>query len=235
VTSTATAAGTVAAAPTTATAPAPGPAARAGDAAVSGLLNCFLRESSAEVGDDGRLRLQRLGLELLAPLAYRSASGHHAWRPPVRLLGAPEPVPLDHVVLAALLGKELAAGTGDDHGMLLGELVAEVAASAANVATFLAAPPAGAATPFIAAEQSLAFGHPLHPAPKSRQPMDPDDVRRYSPELCVAFPLHWFRADRSIVAEDSALEGATATELLAALLGEPAGDRTALLVALRHI
>lgn len=245
-TSIATAAGTVAAAPTIA----PGPAARAADAAVSGLLNCFLRESSAEVGDDGRLRLQRLGLELLAPLAYRSPTGHHAWRLPVRLLGAPEPVPLDHVVLAGLLGKELAADTGGDHGALLAELVTEVAASAANVATFLAALAGGAGargaapapaaagpdgpttpTPFIAAEQSLVFGHPLHPTPKSRPRMDPDDVRRYSPELGAAFPLHWFRADRSIVAEESALEGATATELLADLLGEPAGDRTALLPA----
>ena len=102
-----------------------------------------------------------------------------------------------------------------------------MADSARNAAVFLAAaghPGAGAgATPFLRAEQSLAAGHPLHPAAKSRQPMTPAEVRRYAPELGAAFPLHWFRADRSVVAEDSALE-AGAAELLAGLL---AGDELA--------
>ena len=53
--------------------------------------------------------------------------------------------------------------------------------------------------------------------------MTPDEVRRYAPELGAAFPLHWFRADPSIVAEDSAL-GTGAGELLAGLLD---GDRPA--------
>ena len=251
-TTTAEAAGTVAAAPSP---PANEPLARAGDAAVTTLLNCFLRETGADVGGDGRLRLRRLGLELLAPLAHRSATGHHTWRLPVRLVAAAEPVALDHVVLAALLAKELASGSSGDHGPRLGELLTEIVASAANVATFLAearppapgpeAPVAGLEaagapgpeaagppapnTPFIVAEQSLAFGHPLHPTAKSRVGMDPGELRAWSPELGAAFPLHWFRADRSIVAEDSALEGATATGLLARLLGEPDDHGTALL------
>ena len=251
-TTTAEAAGTVAAAPSP---PASEPLARAGDAAVTTLLNCFLRETGADVGGDGRLRLRRLGLELLAPLAHRSATGHHTWRLPVRLVAAAEPVALDHVVLAALLAKELASGSSGDHGPRLGELLTEIVASAANVATFLAEarPPAPAPaapvagleaagapgpeaagppapnTPFIVAEQSLAFGHPLHPTAKSRVGMDPGELRAWSPELGAAFPLHWFRADRSIVAEDSALEGATATGLLARLLGEPDDHGTALL------
>ena len=250
---TAEAAGTVAAAPSP---PASEPLARAGDAAVTTLLNCFLRETGADVSADGRLRLRHLGLELLAPLAHRSATGHHTWRLPVWLVGAADPVALDHVVLAALLAKELASGSPGDHGPRLGELLTEIVASAANVATFLAeaeppgpegpaAPVAGPEaagapgpvaagppapnTPFIVAEQSLAFGHPLHPTAKSRVGMDPGELRAWSPELGAAFPLHWFRADRSIVAEDSALEGATATGLLARLLGEPDDHGTALL------
>ncbi len=203
-TTTAEAAGTVAAAPSP---PANEPLARAGDAAVTTLLNCFLRETGADVGGDGRLRLRRLGLELLAPLAHRSATGHHTWRLPVRLVAAAEPVALDHVVLAALLAKELASGSSGDHGPRLGELLTEIVASAANVATFLAEarPPAPAPaapvagleaagapgpeaagppapnTPFIVAEQSLAFGHPLHPTAKSRVgmlPTHPGQARR---------------------------------------------------------
>jgi siderophore synthetase component len=214
------------------------PLARADAATVTTLLNCYLREAGAEVGDDGRLRLPRLGLELLAPLAYRSPTGQHRWQAPVRLAAPPPaaPAPLDHVTLAALLGKELALAAGDAGGGALGELVAGVAESAANVARFLAADAApGAqpqpATPFIAAEQSLAFGHPLHPAAKSRPQLHFEEVARYAPELGAAFPLHWFRADRSIVAEDSALAGdlwggsrgqspprSSATGVLAALL-----------------
>ena len=199
-------------------------AARADAAAVTTLLNCWLRETGAEVGRDGRLRLELLGLELLAPLAYRSPTGQHRWRLPVRLARSPAaPVPLDHVTLAALLGKELEI-SGGHPSQALGELVAGVVESTANVAGFLAAEPrprpgAEPETPFIAAEQSLAFGHPLHPTAKSRPQLRADEVAAYSPELGVAFPLHWFRADRSIVAEDGAVPGAgPATATLAELL-----------------
>ena len=193
----------------------------ADDTAVTTLLNCYLRETGSEV--TGTVRLERLGLELAAPLRYRSATGQHAYHLPATLARPPgEPVPLGHATLADLLGQELAAEEGGRARP--GEFVASVADSARNAATFLAGPGPGAgATPFLRAEQSLAAGHPLHPAAKGRQPMTPDEVRRYAPELGAAFPLHWFRADRSIVAEDSAL-GSGAGELLAGLLD---GDRPA--------
>lgn len=123
-------------------------ATRADAAAVTTLLNCYLRETGAEVGDGGRLWLRRLGLELLAPLAYRSPTGQHRWLLPVRLARAgagPEgpvatapsaPAPLDHVTLATLLGKELALA-GTDGGGALGELVAAVAESAARLRRLL--------------------------------------------------------------------------------------------------
>jgi siderophore synthetase component len=190
------------------------------EAAVTTLLNCYLRETASAAS--GSIRLDRLGLELLAPLRYRSPTGHHAYRLPVTLRRpGGSGGPLDHVTLAALLGKELALG-GEDRARL-GEFVAAVAESARYVAEFLAAQAAGGAgaapTRFLRAEQSLAAGHPLHPTAKSRQPMTPDEVRRYAPELGAAFRLHWFRADRSIVAEDSTLQ-ATAAETLARLLAD---------------
>ena len=80
-----------------------------------------------------------------------------------------------------------------------------MASSASNVALFLAGPDrpedGAGATPFLRAEQALAAGHPLHPAAKSRLPMTPGEVGRYAPELGAAFPLHWFRAHRSLVAQ----------------------------------
>jgi RimJ/RimL family protein N-acetyltransferase len=163
------------------------------------------------------VRLERLGLEVAAPVRYRSATGQHAYQLPATLArpgGAP--APLDHVTLAALLGRELAFAEGGR--ARLGEFVTAVASSARNVALFLAGPDRpedeAGATPFLRAEQALATGHPLHPAAKSRLPMTPGEVGRYAPELGAAFPLHWFRADRSLVAQDSAL-GTGAAGLLA--------------------
>ncbi|MDN5698487.1 MAG: hypothetical protein L0G70_11015, partial [Rubrobacter sp.] len=68
-------------------------------------------------------------------------------------------------------------------------------------------------TTFIEAEQSLVFGHHLHPVPKSRQDFSEADLPHYSPELEASFPLHYFRAHESIVGQNSAL-GESATALV---------------------
>lgn len=44
---------------------------------------------------------------------------------------------------------------------------------------------------FLQSEQALLLGHPLHPTPKSRQPMTRPERDRYSPETQGSFPLHW--------------------------------------------
>ena len=63
------------------------------------------------------MRLERLGLEVAAPVRYRSATGQHAYHLPATLAGpGGAPVALDHVTLAALLGKELAFAEGAGPG-----------------------------------------------------------------------------------------------------------------------
>ncbi|WP_442816712.1 IucA/IucC family protein [Streptomyces sp. NBC_01304] len=57
---------------------------------------------------------------------------------------------------------------------------------------------------FLSAEQSLLLGHPLHPTAKSREGLSEAESRRYSPELCGSFPLHWMSVDGSVLAQDSA-------------------------------
>ncbi|WP_107840248.1 IucA/IucC family protein [Metasolibacillus meyeri] len=59
---------------------------------------------------------------------------------------------------------------------------------------------------FIEAEQSLLFGHWLHPTPKSRQGMANWQQTNFAPELQGSFQLHYFRIDRKIVTESSVLE-----------------------------
>ncbi|MFG3466911.1 IucA/IucC family protein [Streptomyces sp. NPDC047853] len=57
---------------------------------------------------------------------------------------------------------------------------------------------------FLAAEQALLLGHPLHPTPKSREGLTEAEARRYSPELRGSFPLHWMAVAPSVLAADSA-------------------------------
>ncbi|MCM3707846.1 MULTISPECIES: IucA/IucC family protein [Cytobacillus] len=57
---------------------------------------------------------------------------------------------------------------------------------------------------FIEAEQSLLFGHWLHPTPKSRQGMAGWQHPQYAPELKGCFQLHYFQVDRELVREASA-------------------------------
>ncbi|MGD6831832.1 IucA/IucC family protein [Sutcliffiella halmapala] len=56
---------------------------------------------------------------------------------------------------------------------------------------------------FIEAEQSLLFGHWLHPTPKSRQGMAGWQHPSYAPELKGRFQLHYFQIDRELVTEAS--------------------------------
>ncbi|HVS45017.1 MAG TPA: IucA/IucC family protein [Candidatus Dormibacteraeota bacterium] len=196
---------------------------RAADVAVTCLLTCFLREagpSAVATGDRLRIRLENLGVDLEVGLRHRSATGHHLLDPPVQVVAAPQApsVALGPASLAALLARELAA---DDPRADPEGLIAAVTESHRNLTRFLArgAAPSDGLTPFLRAEQSLLRGHPLHPTPKSREPMTPAEVEEFSPELGAAFALHWISAESGLVLEDSALDR-TATEVLAGLVAD---------------
>ncbi|MFK0157978.1 IucA/IucC family protein [Streptomyces sp. NPDC090493] len=99
-------------------------------------------------------------------------------------------------------GGPVARATPDD-----GDLVARVADSLRRTVTFIAdrrAHPADGPDRFLAAEQALLFGHPLHPTPKSREGLTESEARLYSPELRGSFPLHWIAVASSLLATDSA-------------------------------
>ncbi|MGW3490047.1 IucA/IucC family protein [Streptomyces sp. NPDC001054] len=87
------------------------------------------------------------------------------------------------------------------------DLVARVRDSVRRTAVFLSFRRRHAEdspTPFLAAEQALLLGHPLHPTPKSRQGLSEAEARLYSPELRGAFPLHWLAVHKDVLATDSA-------------------------------
>ncbi|WP_374211590.1 IucA/IucC family siderophore biosynthesis protein [Streptomyces sp. G3] len=182
-------------------------------AAVENLLRCWVREADVPAPDNGvlRLLLPACGTALAVPVSYWSPTGLHRFGLP-RLAGAPSSAPpVDALTLAALLGRE----TPGVPGPAGPDLVARVADSVRRTAVILrerAERPGGATSRpapapddlFLAAEQALLLGHPLHPTPKSRENLTDAEARRYSPELRGSFPLHWMAVAPSRLATDSA-------------------------------
>jgi siderophore synthetase component len=87
------------------------------------------------------------------------------------------------------------------------EFVARVADSVRRTGSFLSERrkhPSDAPDLFLAAEQALLLGHPLHPTPKSREGLSEAEARLYSPELHGSFPLHWLAVAPCVLATDSA-------------------------------
>jgi len=71
---------------------------------------------------------------------------------------------------------------------------------------------------FINSEQSILYGHWLHPTPKSQQGIAFWQQAFYSPELCGRFKLHYFSVDKSLVKEGSSLAQST-SEIIASEVG----------------
>lgn len=185
--------------------------------AVETLLRCWIVEQQVPHPDGGAYELELGGSALRIPAEYWSPTGLHR-------LGAPRDgygsISTDDV--ARLVG-QAAGATGDS----LGALVQRAVESAARIAAHLEARTAQQAameaapsqsTPFLAAEQGLLAGHPLHPTPKSRDGLSGEDAARYSPELHGSFPLHWFAVAPRLAAHESEL-GPSAPDLAAFLSG----------------
>ncbi|MFF8811195.1 IucA/IucC family protein [Streptomyces pactum] len=229
----------------------PDPSVAADAAAVENLLRCWVRETGAPRPDGGWLRIVPAagGPALRAPVRYWSATGWHRFGHPVVEGGPEQAPPVDAVTLAALLGREARyavapAGVPGAHGGHAGgdgrrptapgtaavaDLVGRVAESVCRTAVFLAArrtgrPAEGEPSRFLDGEQALLWGHPLHPAPKSREGFTEAEALRYSPESYGSFPLHWFAVARPVLASDSAWtrrgRAVSAEQLVRSLAGQ---------------
>ncbi|MFF7566351.1 IucA/IucC family protein [Streptomyces pseudovenezuelae] len=193
----------------------PDPHTAAEAATVENLLRCWVRETGLTAPADGILRvpLPASATSLLVPVHYWSPTGWHRFGLP-RLADAPDQAPpADAVTVATLLTRESSATeTPAASGGV--ELIARVADSVRRTATFVRERREDSADGpdsvldradlFLTAEQSLVLGHPLHPAPKSREGLSEAEAALYSPELRGSFPLHWLAVDPSLLATDSA-------------------------------
>lgn len=179
-------------------------------AAMQRLLNSFLRETGRQVAAlDAPLRVPLLksGCVLLGSLRYWSVLGHHAYGDEfwVQADGSDVATPVDYRELVALL---LAALAGVAVRAADDELAAQIDNSVARTAHYLQRrrPPQPDVTdPWTLtrrAEQSLLFGHPFHPTPKSAEGFSEQDLATYAPELGVCFPLHYFAVAPELLVED---------------------------------
>ncbi|WTX76762.1 iron transporter [Streptomyces sp. NBC_00647] len=180
-----------------------------------------------------RIALPASGAALLVPVRHWSASGWHRFGLP-RLADAPDEAPAaDAVTVAALFARQTAAGAptagttlqaptaeragaapchreaghSDDPAGAGADLVGRVADSVRRTAVFIRdrrEHPDDTPELFLAAEQALLLGHPLHPTPKGRDGLSDTEGRFYSPELRGSFPLHWMAVAPSVLAADSA-------------------------------
>lgn len=192
---------------------------RAREATVQAFLNCYCREVGdvevVEISLDDRTteavhcRLSGQAADLWIPLAYRSPLGRHRYDLPAQYRpdrGGRRDVGHERVLshlVADLAERRDALGRPD-------ELLFRALASCRKTARFvrdrrgddsLTAP----RFTFREAEQSVVFGHQMHPTPKDRRGVPPHQEPRYAPERRGSFPLRYFRADPDIVESGSAL------------------------------
>ncbi|MDQ3886618.1 MAG: hypothetical protein M3308_06330, partial [Actinomycetota bacterium] len=182
------------------------------------LLNSFLREAGVPVAATTaplRVPLPESGAVLLGSLRYWSVLGHHAygdefWMQPD---GSEMVSTVGHHELVALLLTELqglATRESDDSsgGRWQAELAAQIDNSVIRTARYLEhgrPPRPEMSDPRVLtrrAEQSLLFGHPFHPTPKSAEGFSVPDLAAYAPELGSSFPLHYFAVTPELLIED---------------------------------
>ncbi|PCR88782.1 IucA/IucC family protein [Natrinema ejinorense] len=199
-------------------------------------LNCYCHETGTgqfRPGDETPIDadgivlhcpLEEQGVDLYAPVAHRSPTGRHLFETPVRYRVEGQIHDCDYLTLATLLTKELELTRGGDADR--DELLARVVSSCRAVERFVDARRGDEAltdpgATFREAEQSLVFGHLMHPTPKSRRGMGRDGPR-YAPELGTSFPLHYVSAESAVVSQDSTREHSAAEWVESALRDDPA-------------
>jgi siderophore synthetase component len=203
-----------------------------GEMTTRALLNCLIREVAEperQVADDGdyvRIRLPRSGRLLRARLRRPSAGiGPRLTGEAEELAGSGGPAgppggaacwrSVGWSELAELVAAELTLATGVQNPEFTVQVRDSHAAMTATRTgdrrkcedTWVAR--------YIASEQSLAAGHPFHPAPKSR-PGDSGQWLRYAPEAGARFPLRFLA-----IREDAVAQAGDLSVLDALLSGGP--------------
>lgn len=157
------------------------------------------------------LQLNKTGHSLAIAVTYRSAVGRHRLTDCYQLqTGSMKWQQVDSISAIMLLIQEIYA-TADTRKPISDqqlELTTRTLESHQIMANYLQErhqDPQLNSTRFIDSEQSILFGHWLHPTPKSRQGMHRWQHAQYAPELKGQFKLHFFAAQPELVSQNSVL------------------------------
>ncbi len=200
-------------------------------ATMQSFLNCYLRETKnfeeiegdilpqtheEDAGKTIKCVLKHQELELVIPVRYWSLTGRHLFAFPIyyRVIGHKDARTVDYITLVALITKELLIERGREDSE--DEFMLRVILSCRNVFKYVqnriqdAEQLSDSTFTFIEAEQSLLFGHLLHPTSKSKQGITEEEDHNNSPELKGEFQLHYFHIHPSIIVQDSSLRESAA-------------------------
>jgi siderophore synthetase component len=207
------------------------------NASMQSFLNCYMRETQnfEDIENEDvsiklinetpekwiKMPLKQQSIEVIVPVKHWSLTGRHLFQFPLYYKTNEKELPLDYITLVSLLTKELLLEQNRDDAE--DELLLRAILSCRNIQSYLEERECNqhelqdSEFTFIEAEQSLLLGHLLHPTPKSKQGMTPDQECLYSPELKGKFQLHFFKVNRSLVKQHSE-DNLSAEEITMALL-----------------
>ncbi|MBB3050246.1 siderophore synthetase component [Prauserella isguenensis] len=167
------------------------PYPRAQQATIRRIVNAYLRENGLHDITAGPLTvpLPATGGVLRLTVTYASPTGHHDY--------AETPA---HVIDTIL--HELERRTGFAGSRVLR---AQIDGSIDRTARYLSQPSRFRPhdiDPMRESEQSVLFGHPFHPTPKSAEGFSDADLDAFAPELGVSFGLPYLAVARELVREE---------------------------------
>jgi len=187
------------------------------DVAAQCFLNAFFRETRdwKYVADAAPGQMQHIDLPLSSsqtirlPLRYFSPTQHHQYQFPAQIISpdSPEGEAISFAALVSLIlakpaiRAELAPDVIERFRQRVGESHANTwqAINLRHRWPELRKKPLS----FAEAEQALLVGHAFHPAPKSHEPFNEAEARRYLPDFASDFPLHWLSVDSEYVTGES--------------------------------
>ena len=173
-------------------------------------LNTYFRELEIDLSQYGdkyhayRVPLTDGTTQLCFNINHFSSSGYHSYHYPIQLQqGTLSSAVADVDQLVSLLCDAL---TTISNPSATQQLLDNIRNSLAQSAYFTEARRSlvhmgTIAGDFIAAEQGLLLGHPFHVTSKTMHGFNNEDLRRYSPELGVAFKLHYFAVTPTLMVE----------------------------------
>lgn len=187
------------------------------DVAAQCFLNALLRETSDWKPVPGTLAGQKAKILLplsssqtiCLPLRYFSPTQHHQYQFPALLISEDvadgKPLSFEQLVSLILAKPAIRAELSSK---LIEQFQQRVFASHANTWQAINLRhrwPVLRHKPlsFSNAEQALLVGHAFHPAPKSHEPFNETEARRYLPDFGSDFPLRWLAVDCQYVTGES--------------------------------